>query len=103
MTAVTDSSTSITVRWNEVPPIDHNGVITYYELRYEPLESFGGVVRSRLFWRTVMSFVLRNLEEFVEYNISVRALNSAGWGPYSSGTTITTQQDGSKLHLIYNP
>ena len=37
---------------------------------------------------------LTGLEEFVEYNISVRAYTSQGPGPFSDNITQLTQEDG---------
>ena len=85
VTALASSSTSFTVTWDVVPPIDQNGIITIYEVQYEPLETFGGQIQTetRNFFAPVMSATVTDLEEFVYYNISVRAYTSAGEGPYS--------------------
>ena len=90
------SSTEIMVTWDMVPAIDQNGIITMYEVRYEPLETFGGQIQTQTMTvqAPMMSVTLRNLQEFVNYNISVRAYTSVGEGPYSSGMTAMTQQDG---------
>ena len=37
---------------------------------------------------------LQGLQEYVEYSISVRALNADGAGPFSAAVTVTTYQDG---------
>ena len=42
--AMATSATSITVMWEEVPPLDQNGVITMYEVLYVPLETFDGTL-----------------------------------------------------------
>ena len=90
------SSTEIQVTWGIVPPIDQNGIITMYEVLYEPLETFGGAIRPLTV--TVsgaeMSVVLTNLQEFVSYTVSVRAYTSVGEGPYSQGMTASTLEDG---------
>ena len=41
--------------------------------------------------------LLTELEEYVEYNISVRAYTSVGPGPYSEEVTERTDEDGKKL------
>ena len=41
-----------------------------------------------------MAVILMDLEEFFDYNISVRAFTSAGVGPYSDEVTATTFEDG---------
>ena len=42
--AMATSPRSITVMWEEVVPIDQNGVITMYQVLYQPLETFGGAI-----------------------------------------------------------
>lgn len=96
MAALANSSTTIIVTWDIIPPIDQNGVITMYEVLYEPLETFGGAIRTqtRNVSGTEMSVVLMNLEEFVNYSISVRAYTSVGEGPYSDEIREKTNTDG---------
>ena len=92
--AVADSSTSITVTWDMVPPIDQNGVITVYEVRYEPLETFGTLdTQTVTISAPMMSVTLTDLQEFVYYNISVRAYTTEGEGPYSMGVMEITFAD----------
>ena len=91
VTAVGLSSTELQVFWNEVPEIDQNGVIIEYEVMYEPLIQFGGVLTVAA---RNTSLLLSGLEEFVEYNISVRAYTSVGPGPYSEEVTERTDEDG---------
>ena len=88
-----ESSTTIAVMWEEVPPIDQNGVITMYEVMYTPLETFGGTLQSNTTTvsEPALSVVLMGLEEYVNYTISVRAYTSVGMGPYSEDVTILTR------------
>ena len=46
VTALVNSSTTIIVSWDIVPPIDQNGIITMYEVLYQPLETFEGAIES---------------------------------------------------------
>ena len=93
MTATVLSSTEIQVNWTEVAEIDQNGIITEYEVMYEPLMTFGVLNTTTI--RTMNLFtVLYELEEYVEYNISVRAYTQVGPGPYSVGTMNITFEDG---------
>lgn len=87
------SSTLITVHWNEVPFIHQNGIITTYEVFYEPLDSYDGQLEVQLLNVTSLTIVLTGLEEFTEYNISVRAYTVVGAGPYSDNVIIQTFQD----------
>ena len=77
--------------------MDQNGVITMYEVLYRPQETFNGAIGDL----TVnvsspeMSVVLMNLQEYVNYSISVRAYTSVGVGPYSEGIIELTNEDGN--------
>ena len=98
--AIADSSTAIRVSWEEVPTIDRNGEITEYEVQYEPLETFGGQISTSTVNTSMLSINLTGLQEFVDYNISVRAYTSAGPGPYSIGVVERTDTDGKCDALI---
>ena len=69
-----------------------------YEVLYQPLETFEGAIQTLTMNIAApeMSLVLMDLQEFVYYNISVRAYTSVGAGPYSEEITVQTQI-GSKL------
>ena len=94
MNATVLSSTEIQVNWTEVPEIDQNGVITGYEVMYEPLMNFSGQITTLTVNTTNLSITLMDLEEYVEYSISVRAYTSVGPGPYSVGIVRRTLEDG---------
>ena len=86
------SSTEIRVSWTDVSEIDRNGIITMYEVMYEPLMTFSATVNT-----TNLTIIVGGLEEFVEYNISVRAYTSVGPGPYSEEITNRTFEDSELL------
>ena len=102
MTASALSSTEIEVSWEEVPAISQNGEIIMYEVRYEPLETFNGTIsiETVITSGSILMLNLTGPEEYVEYNISVRAYTSTGPGPYSDPVTVRTLEDGKMLiHL----
>ena len=80
--------------WEEVVPIDQNGVIIMYQVVYQPMETFGGAIGPLTVNVTQLTADLTDLEEYVNYTISVRAYTSAGEGPYSDGVTVITLEDG---------
>ncbi len=86
-----------------IPPVYQNGVIIMYEVFYVPHETFNKSLKSESL--TVsgleMSVVLHELEEFVSYNISVRAYTSAGAGPCSDEVTVTTLEDSKFPPALY--
>ena len=94
VTATTVSSTEILVSWDEVPPADQNGIIILYEVQYEPLMTFGGQLMTMVMNTSNISIVLGGLQEYVEYNISIRAYTSVGRGPFSPGVNNQTFEDG---------
>ena len=85
--------------WEEVVPIDQNGVITMYQVLYRPLETFGGTIGPMTVNVTELTADLTDLEEYVNYTISVRAYTSAGEGPYSDGVVELTDED-SEFHTF---
>ncbi len=97
MTATALSPTEIQVNWTDVPEIDQNGIITEYEVMYEPLMSFGGTLSTTVVNTTNMYITLSDLEENGGYNISVRAYTSMEPGPYSPTIVETTDEDGKTL------
>ena len=88
------SSTEIEVSWEKVPAIDENGIIIVYEVQYVPLQTFGDQISTNTTNTTYLNTTLTGLEEYVEYNISVRAYTSVGPGPYSDPVTERTLEDG---------
>ena len=92
--AMAISSTEIEVSWEEVPAINENGIITVYEAQCEPLQTFGGQIFNNITNTTYLNTTLTDLQEYVEYNISVRAYTSVGPGPYSDPVTQRTLEDG---------
>ena len=93
VTAMATSPTTISVRWTEVDPIDQNGVIITYEVQYEPLQTFQGQIMTNSVNTSELSITLIDLQEYVNYNITVRAYTVIGAGPYSDPVTILTFQD----------
>lgn len=65
-----------------------------YQVLYRPLETFNGAIGPQAFTVSDNSGVLTNLEEFVSYNISIRAYTRIGVGPFSPDITIVTPEDG---------
>ena len=103
VTVTAETSTSIRVTWQQVPAIDQNGIITQYEVMYEPLETFDGQISMRSINITnasVFEVLLEGLEEYVEYNITVRAYTAVGEGPFSTELIVRTLEDGESFQII---
>ena len=81
------TSSSITVQWEEVPCIHHNGNITGYLVQY-------GVVGSDSTQNMCVSetnTTIFNLIESTTYTIKVAAVNDVGIGVYTEPMMITAQ------------
>ena len=98
----TVSSTEIRVTWEPVPEIDQNGIVIQYEVEYTPLMTFGGLISESTTFVdvSITEITLTDLQEFVEYNTSVRAYTSVGPGPFSPPETNRTDEAG-KLVVIF--
>ena len=86
-------STSLNISWEEIPPTSRNGIIITYEAVFEPLDTFEGRLTPVLLNTSDLYAALNELEEFVRYNVSVRAYTSVGPGPYSNEVFAMTQED----------
>ncbi len=86
-----------------MPEIDQNGDIIVYEVRYDPLETFGGQIATGYKNTTdgsELMITLEDLQEYVEYNISVKAYTAVGPGPFSIGMLQITME-ACKLYKLY--
>ena len=92
LTSATINATAISLQWEAVPHIDQNGQIISYLVRVEPAE-FENVSCMNVSGSD-LALVVDGLEEFVEYNFTIRAYTIAGPGPFSVITTSTTDQAG---------
>ena len=98
------NSTAINISWEVIPLISRNGIITEYEVLYEPLETFEWRLLSNQLNSSDIFLLLNNLQESVEYNISVRAYTSVGPGPYSDeelGVTLEDRKCMICLHVSH--
>ena len=97
VSAEVQSSTSIMVTWEDIPLIDQNGVIVIYEVLYEPLETFNGNITEQTVNSTDLFINLMDLEEFINYSISVRGYTNVGSGNYSVPVLVMTLEDGKLI------
>ena len=85
--------------WDEIPGLDQNGIITDYEVQIQPLD-FPADISVDLLNTSSLLIVVTGLEEYVFYNISVRAYTSVGPGPYSDPVTQRTLEDRKYVHMF---
>ena len=98
VTATATSPTEVSVSWAELSDICQNGIVTEYEVQYEPQLTFGVLMTGTANVTAPATMTnLIGLQEYVVYNISVRAYTSVGPGPYSDPLTRRTLEDGERL------
>lgn len=88
------SPTVVEVSWFEVDPIHQNGIITVYEVDYQPFRTFNISEEVSRVNTSSTTIELTDLHESVQYNISVRAFSSVGAGPFSSPVLTVTHETG---------
>ena len=97
VTAATKGSKEIAVEWQNVLPIDRNGIILGYKVFYREVGQFA-VNRIEKVQEvndgSAVQTALAGLQEYVDYNISVLAFTSKGDGPKSTEITVRTGQIG---------
>ena len=95
MSALTESSRSIRVRWSPVPFSDRNGIITQH--RVEIRERTGTQSLDPPFYRNAIeedTILVMGLEPYTNYRFRVEASTTVGAGDFSSPKEERTQEDG---------
>ena len=90
VSAVANSSSAITVYWDEVPPFNRNGLILFYEVLYCSTLNCTEMASVNTTDATTFNLTLDNLEELTDYNITVRAYTVIGAGESTSAIVVTT-------------
>ena len=89
------SPTEIEVTWGGQLSEANTSQVTLYEVQYnQSAFSETTVTSSAMTMGQETQISLRDLEEYVEYSVGVRALTSDGPGPFSPSVTARTLQDG---------
>ena len=91
------SSTSILVVYGDIPAFDQNGIITSYTITYQSLTE--GNNGSAIAGPNDHQKELTNLREYVDYEITVLASTSKGYGPQSSPILVSTDEDSKYCYF----
>ena len=87
---LTQSSTSILVKWNPPLELDRNGIITHYVVKYNA--SLGQVANITTPDNRTQANVTQ-LGKYTPYYFTVQAVNEIGLGPPSAAVVNTTFED----------
>ena len=93
LTALTLTSTAISISWNKVLVDETNGIITQYNVTAVPDESFADVAEI-LVNNSTFSVVFNGLEEFIVYWFTISARTVVGFGPTSPEVSARTSEAG---------
>ncbi|KAM7387230.1 hypothetical protein PAMA_009714 [Pampus argenteus] len=85
VTLRTASETSLWLRWVPLPEWEYNGNpdLVGYRVQYSKAGSKGGSLSHVIMDRLEREFTIEDLEEWMEYEVKVQALNGIGSGPWS--------------------
>ena len=92
------SSTSLLVRWGNVPAVDQNGVILSYTVTYKALPD--GSPQTKVVSAPTTQAILTGLNEYTNYSITVFASTVKGGGKISSPIVIITDEDSKFLAVM---
>ena len=84
---------SLNVSWQPPPPIDHNGAITGYMIQYTRDDGSSDPMTMTVNSVT-RQVTIPSLTAFVDYSVTVAAVNSAGTGNFSDAMVVRSGQDG---------
>lgn len=92
------SSTNILVSWRPPPVELQNGIITQYTIQYTATEGKDTTTHQISSIPPESSqYLLKNLEKWTEYRVTVTAHTDVGAGPESLPELIRTEEDGMCL------
>ena len=92
LTVVNISANELNVSWERPNEIDINGVLRYYILEYYIVNQTENMASTNVSGNT-LSTVLRGLNNFTSYNVSVAAF-TIGTGPFSTEVETTSENGG---------
>ena len=88
------SANIISITWDAPVPIDRNGIISHYTLSYRGIERDTTSREVTLYSNDPFftNYILTELDEHTNYNISVSASTAVGSGPVATVVTQTDQE-----------
>ena len=90
VTVVSVDPASLMVTWQPPPLIDHNGPLTEYAITYQRIGYLDVMNVSVI----VTDFKISGLSPFVNYSVSIAAINTDGIGVFSTIISQLSGQDG---------
>ena len=82
---------SLMMSWQPPFPIDHNGMITGYVINYTEVDT--NIMTSVNVSSETTQFTISVLVAYVNYSVTIAAMNTNGSGPFSNLTERTSGED----------
>ena len=98
VSVTTVNSSSVKVRWGDVPCAGKNGEITGYLINYTST-SAGGVSGEIMAQANTSSKIISDLSPCIAYNFRVAAMNINGTGPFNHTVHTLTINPGMFIQL----
>ena len=89
---------SLMVAWQPPPPIDHNGPITGYVIRYTRV---GSSDMMSVNVTSVTAYTISGLPASTEYSVTIAAMNVNGTGPFSIPVEGRSGEDRELMPIVY--
>ena len=86
--------TGFRVEWDELSLENRNGEITLYQILLTDISNDTTQGTFQEYNTTIPEMKLTNLTDFARYTIMIRAMTSAGYGPFSEALEALTAPDG---------
>ena len=102
VSTLANSSSDIIVYWEEVPAISRNGVILFYEVLFCSTLNCSKTQSLNTTDATTFTLVINHLEEFTEYNITVRAYTQVGAGESAPALVTRTLVNGMLVKIEFS-
>ena len=93
------TSSSIFVKWDDVPSENQNGIIRSYTVRYRSVGVEGPFNNTTVFTKKAN---LTGLIMDESYNVSVLATTNKGDGPYSAPEIFTTNENSEYFETFHD-
>ena len=93
---ITNIETGFHMEWNKLPLVSRNGEIILYEISLTTVSNGSNDSVTMTYNTTNTEKILTNLTVSTQYSIKVRAMTSAGYGPYSEPLDALTAPGGLK-------
>lgn len=91
------SPAALTISWEPLKPINHNGPGLYYIVYYQKADNQGKPVRKEV--KRVSTYSVLGVDYYTQFTIQLQAANDIGFGPKSPVVFAYSGEQGKKSTL----